>query len=179
MIPSITNEHAHCPHCVTHQELLLGPVATLYSREVSKLQNEYQCRKRLHRQGLSPRTPDLLLGAGKVNGLDTANLLLHRAGNSGLGHSRGSDHAGSSDEATALDGGRGQLAGHWRPQGLGKAARRHVGAERGEIRDILESGGNSGRSRSSRNKAYMAIRAIVKYSLVCYLVLHNSLASAI
>lgn len=66
---------------------------------------------------------NLLLVAGEVHGLDTADLLAGGSGN-GLDGNGGADSAGSSHEGTALDGGSGQLAGQG-AESLGAVAGGH------------------------------------------------------
>ena len=63
----------------------------------------------------------------KVNGLDTTDLLLSRAGSDGASDSTDADGgAGSSNKGALLDAGhRGQLAGHRGAEGLGEAAGGH------------------------------------------------------
>lgn len=61
---------------------------------------------------------DLLLDTGKVDGLDTASLLLRHTGQSRTSSSNGTSGA-SGDHVGALGhAGRNQLAGSGRPQGL-------------------------------------------------------------
>lgn len=71
-------------------------------------------------EGGEQLTVDVLLDTGKVNGLDTTNLL---SGNDGTGSLDGSGPGGagsSSNKGAALDGGSGQLAGHGRAERLGE-----------------------------------------------------------
>lgn len=68
-------------------------------------------------------TVNFLLVAGKVHGLDTADLLAGRGGN-GLDGNGGADSVGSSNEGAALDGGSGQLAGQG-AESLGAVAGGH------------------------------------------------------
>ena len=64
--------------------------------------------------------------ASKVNGLDTADLLLGRASNGNrAGDSSGADGVEGRDEGASLDGGLDQLAGQWRPHGLRNASGGH------------------------------------------------------
>lgn len=80
---------------VTHLELLDRPVGTLV---------------------------DILLGAGEVNGLDTAGLLSGNGGGAGSSNGRGTDEAGGGNEGASLNGGRHQFASHWAAESLGKAS---------------------------------------------------------
>ncbi len=72
-------------------------------------------------------TIDLLLRASEVNGLDTANLLLGRAGDGASGHSGGPDGVHGRHKGAALNSGRRQLAAQWGTESLGKASGGHFG----------------------------------------------------
>lgn len=86
--------------------------------------------------GLRRLTIDVLLVTSKVNGLDTANLLLSNSNGRAGSDTSADGGASSGDKGALLDARsrRGQLAGHWRPQGLGEASGGHcdVRAGRGE-----------------------------------------------
>lgn len=66
-------------------------------------------------------TVDVLLDAGEVNGLDTANLLVLEGGSRTSGDGSSNQATGSS-EGALLDAGRGNLTGQWAAQGLGEAS---------------------------------------------------------
>ncbi len=73
-------------------------------------------------------TPNLLLGAGEVNRLDAASLLLSRVEDGGRAAYGGrAGRARGSNESSALSCGGRPLAGQWRPESFGKASRRHFG----------------------------------------------------
>jgi hypothetical protein len=86
-------------------------------------------------------TKNVLLDTSEVNGLDTTDLLLDRGGSgSRTSGQTSSDSIGGSDEGALLDAGSSNLAGHWRPQGLGEASGGHdEDAEEG-LRDELKPG---------------------------------------
>ena len=71
------------------------------------------------------RTIDVLLMAGKVDGLDAAHLLLGGGSGGSAGDGRGTHQTGGGDESAPLDGGRRQLAGQWRAKRLAEAAGGH------------------------------------------------------
>ena len=121
----------------TYQELLLRPIGALCKSStylgqhlLSKLMT-LPCFN-----GSLALTEDVLLDTSKVNGLDTTDLLLGRS-SSGSGTSgQASSHSiGGSDKGALLDAGSGQLAGHWRPQGLGEASGGHLEIAEGGLRD--------------------------------------------
>ena len=87
-------------HVLTHQKLFLGPVGSLCGLR----------QRSIFHTMASKLTIDGLLGAGKVNGLDTSRLL-ELGGNSGLGGScdASASSAEGRDESASLRGG-GQLA---------------------------------------------------------------------
>lgn len=101
--------------------------------------------------GNAPLTVDGLLGAGKVHGLDTADLLGSRGG-TGTGEGRGAQGAHGSDKGATLHGGRGQLAPQWAAQSLGKASRGHGGVNWGG-----RGGDGSREERGSSGKGVLAV----------------------
>jgi hypothetical protein len=70
-------------------------------------------------------TPDLLLRASEVNGLDATNLLLGRTGRSAGSNGGGPEGTHCRHEGASLHGGRRQLAAQWATESLGKGSRGH------------------------------------------------------
>lgn len=72
-------------------------------------------------------TVDILLDTGKVNGLDTTDLLAGKASDGRTSDGRGASRSvQSSDKGALLTGGPGQLAGCW-AQGGSETSGRHDG----------------------------------------------------
>lgn len=113
---------------VTHQELLLGPVGTLCMEEEpnSSATDPNNPQLIAAQLGVLLLTINILLGTGKVHGLDTTHLLLlgRNGGGNTSSDGRGTHSTGSSDESALLHGGGGQLA-RQRAQSLGEAAGGH------------------------------------------------------
>lgn len=82
-------------------------------------------------------TPDILLRASEVDGLDATNLLLGRGGNSASGSYGGRTHSGvdGRDKGASLDSRRRQLAAQRRAKGLREASGCH---------DYVRKGGGDG-----------------------------------
>ena len=71
-------------------------------------------------------TPDLLLRASEVDGLDTADLLLlGRAGDGAGGDGGGAEGAHGRHKGASLHGGRRQLAAQWAAESLGEGSGGH------------------------------------------------------
>lgn len=108
---------------VTHQELLLGPVLTLWG-------SNYTSVNKLLGISLAFNwrlTVNILLDASEVNGLDTTSLLLDTASESRASDgSRSLSSSAQSNKSAARGRLGGQLAGH-RPHGVGETSGRHLG----------------------------------------------------
>lgn len=108
----------------------MGPVGTL-CRVIWSAKNP--------RSPIGPHTSaltiDILLGASKVNGLDTTDLLL---GKGGLGRRDGASthQAPGSDEGALLDARSGKLAAQLGAQALGEAFRGHCEGMGCEVRGL-------------------------------------------
>lgn len=80
------------------------------------------CRSQSQNCPVVAHTIDVLLDTGKVNGLDTTDLLLRDTSQSRTSSSDSTSGAPGSDVGALGNAGRNQLTGNWCPQGLGESS---------------------------------------------------------